>query len=73
MIKETVYLEGAGNKFRTGFTVVGTPTSNNNFCLRHFLFIIIIIFYLVSWGGLRPSPFGTSATNWPIVPAPNDG
>jgi hypothetical protein len=28
-----------------------------------------IYFFLVSWGGVRLSPLGTSATNWPIVPA----
>jgi hypothetical protein len=27
---------------------------------------------LVSWGGVRLSPLGTSATNWPIVPAQDD-
>jgi hypothetical protein len=27
---------------------------------------------IVSWGGVRLSPLGTSATNWPIVPAPDD-
>jgi hypothetical protein len=27
-----------------------------------------IVFFLVSWGGVRLSPLGTSATNWPIVP-----
>jgi hypothetical protein len=27
---------------------------------------------LVSSGGVRLSPLGTSATNWPIVPAPDD-
>jgi hypothetical protein len=31
-----------------------------------------IFFFLVSWGRLRLSPLGTSATNWPIVPAPDD-
>jgi hypothetical protein len=25
--------------------------------------------FLISWGGTRLSPLGTSATNWPIVPA----
>jgi hypothetical protein len=30
------------------------------------------ISFLVSWGGVRLSPLGTSATNWPIVPAPDD-
>jgi hypothetical protein len=34
------------------------PTS-----LRHHIF---------SYGGVRLSPLGTSATNWPILPAPND-
>jgi hypothetical protein len=28
--------------------------------------------FLVSWGGVRLSPLSTSATNWPIVPAPDD-
>jgi hypothetical protein len=28
--------------------------------------------FLVSWGGVRLSPLGTSATIWPIVPAPDD-
>jgi hypothetical protein len=27
---------------------------------------------IVSWGGVRVSPLGTSATNWPIIPAPDD-
>jgi hypothetical protein len=34
----------------------------------HFFFS----FSLVSWGGVRLSPLGTSATIWPIVPAPDD-
>jgi hypothetical protein len=29
-------------------------------------------FFLVSWGGVRLSPLGTSATNWLLVPAPDD-
>jgi hypothetical protein len=29
-------------------------------------------FVLVSWGGVRLSLLGTSATLWPIVPASND-
>jgi hypothetical protein len=28
--------------------------------------------FLVSWGGVRLRPLGTSDTNWPIVPAPDD-
>jgi hypothetical protein len=31
-----------------------------------------IVLFLVSWGGVRLSPLGTSATNWPIVPVPDD-
>jgi hypothetical protein len=31
-----------------------------------------IFFFLVSWGGVRLSPTGTSATIWPIVPASDD-
>jgi hypothetical protein len=29
-------------------------------------------FFLISWGGVRMSPLGTSATIWPTVPAPDD-
>jgi hypothetical protein len=28
--------------------------------------------FLVSWGGVRLSPSGTSANIWPIVPASDD-
>jgi hypothetical protein len=34
--------------------------------------ISLEIFLLVSWGGVRLSPLGTSATNWPIVSALDD-
>jgi hypothetical protein len=30
------------------------------------------VYELVSWDGVRLSPLGTWATNWPIVPAPDD-
>jgi hypothetical protein len=40
---------------------------------RLFLTVILTFhFFLVSWGGVRQSPLGTSATNWPIVTAPDD-
>jgi hypothetical protein len=29
-------------------------------------------FFFSFWGGVRLSQLGTSATNWPIVPAPDD-
>jgi hypothetical protein len=31
------------------------------------------LFFLVSWGGVRPSPLGRSATDRPIVLSPDDG
>jgi hypothetical protein len=31
-----------------------------------------VSFFLVSWGGVRLSSLGTSATNWPTVPARDD-
>jgi hypothetical protein len=31
---------------------------------------LISVYFLVSWGRVRLSPLGTSATNWPIVPSP---
>jgi hypothetical protein len=34
--------------------------------------IYFSFFFLVSWGGVRLSPLGTSATDWPNVPAPDD-
>jgi hypothetical protein len=29
-------------------------------------------YHVVSWGRVRLSPLGTSATTWPIAPAPDD-
>jgi hypothetical protein len=37
-----------------------------------FLYAGYVASNVVSWGGVRLSPLGTSATNWPIVPAPDD-
>jgi hypothetical protein len=36
------------------------------------MIIIIIIIIIISCGGVRLSQSGTSATNWSIVPAPDD-
>jgi hypothetical protein len=30
------------------------------------------LFVLISWDGMRSSPFGMSTNNWPIAPAPDD-
>jgi hypothetical protein len=35
-------------------------------------FNFLFIYFLISWGGMRLSPLGTSATVRPIVPAPDD-
>jgi hypothetical protein len=35
-------------------------------------FGVFLFLCLVSWGGVRLSPLGTSVTNWPIVPAPDE-
>jgi hypothetical protein len=31
------------------------------------------VIFLISWGGVRLSPHGMSATHWPIVADPVDG
>jgi hypothetical protein len=36
------------------------------------IFKICSFFLFCFWGGVRLSPLGTSATNWPTVPAPGD-
>jgi hypothetical protein len=33
--------------------------------------LVLVIFFFF-WSGVRLSPLGTSATNWPIVPAPDN-
>jgi hypothetical protein len=40
--------------------------------LTSLLLLQLTVVFFVSWGGVRLSPLGTSATNWPIVPAPDD-
>jgi hypothetical protein len=40
--------------------------------LHQFVERISYFFVCVSWGRVRQSPLGTSATVWPIVPAPDD-
>jgi hypothetical protein len=44
-----------------------------NRVIHNFSQVDFFIFYFIdSWCGLRLSPLGTSATIWPIVPAPDD-
>jgi hypothetical protein len=30
-----------------------------------------VLVFFISWGGVSLSPLGTSATVWPIIPAPD--
>jgi hypothetical protein len=39
-------------------------------CTRAKIQRLLSFFSLLGWGGVRPSPLGTVATIWPIVPAP---
>jgi hypothetical protein len=32
----------------------------------------VSLLFWVSWGRMRLRPLGTLATNWPILPAPDD-
>jgi hypothetical protein len=43
-----------------------------NLCIHSRVEKVKAMFVLVSWDWVRVSPLGTSATNWPIVPAPDD-
>jgi hypothetical protein len=40
--------------------------------LRGHTYCIFVVVDVVSLGGVRLSPLGTSATNWPTVSAPDD-
>jgi hypothetical protein len=55
-------------KLTVNQTSTQTPRSN---CYSRQLSIAFLNFFLVSCGGVRLSPIGTSTTNWPIVPAPD--
>jgi hypothetical protein len=50
----------------------GTPLHINIALLVATSGMVLSLAFLVSWGGVRLSPFGTLVTNWPIVPAPDD-
>jgi hypothetical protein len=50
---------------RTGTQGTKPPLGRSNPDIR-------IAHFFVSLGGVRLSPLGTSAINWPIVPAPDD-
>jgi hypothetical protein len=68
--------------FRYGLQVVLRSCQFlGNFSLTSVLYALLVAvyhaqvhasFFLVSWGGVKLGSFGPSATNWPIVPAPND-
>jgi hypothetical protein len=54
------------------FHLLGNESASSSFSDVGQHVIIRTGFFLVSWGGVRLSPLGTSATNWPIVPARDD-
>jgi hypothetical protein len=43
-----------------------------SFCVSEGTEFLLETFFLISWGGVGLCPLGTSATNWPVVPAPFD-
>jgi hypothetical protein len=47
-------------------------TEENHEIGERLLHIVFIVLSSSSWSGVGLSPLGTSATNWPIVPAPDD-
>jgi hypothetical protein len=52
--------------------IISNPTRGSDVYLRFSVFVLSCIVFLVSLGGVRLSPLGTSDINWPIVPAPDD-
>jgi hypothetical protein len=53
-------------------TIIGLPRKNPFLLQGNAVEVRLCCFFLVSWGGVRLSPFGTSGNIWPIVPAPDD-
>jgi hypothetical protein len=49
-----------------------TNSSGQSWNCTSWLQSAFYIVLLVSWGGVRLSPLGTLATNWPVVPALDD-
>jgi hypothetical protein len=59
------------NKKEKGHTCVAT-TLMGTLVVKRGVFPAKVSFQiLVTWSGVRLSPLGTSATNWPIVPTPD--
>jgi hypothetical protein len=50
----------------------GLAAGANNFFIEICLSLITYFVFVLSWVGVRLSPLGTSATVWPIEPAPDD-
>jgi hypothetical protein len=59
-------------------TETSAQSDNCDACARREFVAVLSIkplkpsFFFSSLGGVRLSPFVTSATNWPVVPAPDD-
>jgi hypothetical protein len=57
--------------------VTARSKASSVFSSKHFSLVSLkvnssVCVFLVSWAGVGLSPLGTSATLWPIVPAPDD-
>jgi hypothetical protein len=64
----TFSLDDASGKIKS---LTGEVCRGNAYFIL-FYFILSYFIFLVSWGGVRLSPLGTSVNIWPIVPAPDD-
>jgi hypothetical protein len=58
---------------RTNFRNVVSITKLRRYTMSNIQTVEDQLILSFSWGGVRLSPLGTSATNWPIVPAPDCG
>jgi hypothetical protein len=78
-------LDGLNVRWPESLTTDGSARHNliinavgpDGHCLGHFYISMIFsnnnnVVFLISWGGVRLSPLGTSATNSPVVPPPDD-
>jgi hypothetical protein len=71
--QQLIYSSDMCNKYRNFSLSLQLRLHCSSASLLHGLFRdIVTIYFLVSWGGVRLSPLGMSATNWPIVPVPVD-
>jgi hypothetical protein len=58
--------------YRDSFTLLFTLLNNSGQLKEEAIPQVLPVVFFIPWGGVRLSPLGTSATNCPIVPAPDD-